>query len=132
MKLNILKIDLDLKSKKKAVVQVAQRIDYLEKYFNFPEDYFKKIELIKKNSYGCKITLKDNLLDSRNVIFFQLIFGSDWRKEINTFYNDVALKMDYSNRLFTIKPYGEDFKSAIIEDISQEVRETIKNKKWLH
>lgn len=126
MKKNILKIDLDLKNRTQAVNQLVERISYFKSVFEVDYSFWKKIELVKKSRYGAKITLSKEI-NHKHLIILQLVFGSDWRKEINTFYNSEVLKMDYSNRLFTTKPYGNKLKTAEIEDITEEILKNLKN-----
>ena len=121
MELNILRIDLDEPNRKEAIEQLAERIKYF-KDFGFADlKYWHKIELVKKRTYGARITLIEPVRDSRSIITLQLVFGSDWRKEINTFFNDVVLEMDYSNRLFNGKAYKKGFMVVDPEDVTEEV-----------
>lgn len=132
MKLNTLKIDLDVRTRKKALNMVSDRISYFNNVFKVPLSYWGKIELIKKTRYSCKITLSKNMKDEKNIIIFQLLFGSDWQKEVNTFYNSNVLKMDYSNRMFDIKNYDDKFKTAIKEDVTSIVLENVKSPRILN
>jgi len=147
MNRKILKIDLDLKTREEAISLLMERMKYFKDIFGVEYTYWKKIELVKKTRYSARIFLKKDLLDDKNIIILQLIFGSDWRKEINTFYNSQALKMSYSNRMFDMKYYNKKFKYAEVEDITEELRFNLKYnvqvsnwikfavfkiRKWLH
>ena len=129
MRKNVLKIDLDLYSREEAVNTIVERIRYFRDIMGVPVGYWYKIELLRKTRYSCKIHIIKPVKDERSIIMLQLIFGSDWRKELNTFYNAEVLKMEYSNRLFTIKNYNDGFLEAKIEDITLEVRGMIKSPK---
>ncbi len=146
MRKNVLKIDLDLETREEAIKSIVERMRYFRNIFGVPFNYWQKIELLKKTRYSAKIHLIKPVKDERSIIILQLVFGSDWRKELNTFYNSEVLKMEYSNRLFTIKNYSDGFLEAQIEDITDEARKRAENplifslsrlilskiKKWLH
>lgn len=122
MEYNILKIDLDLHSKKKAVTHLRERLAYMHDLGFFSIAHIDTIQLIKKSSYGAKITLKCDL-SATCIILFQSILGSDWRKEINTFINYYHFNMQYSNRLFTCKRYKDgSFKIAKLIDVTEEIK----------
>ena len=123
MELNILRIDLDEPKRKKALAAVAERLRYFNDFEFIGLDYWHKIELIKKRTYGVKITLNKPAKDAKSIMFMQLIFGSDWRKEINTFFNHEVLEMDYSNRLFNGKAYKKGFYMGTCEDVTQELKQ---------
>lgn len=123
MDLQVLKIDLDARTRKEAIEILAERIRYFDQIMNVKPKYWTKIELIHKTSYGARIRLLKPLKDVRNIIILECCFGSDWRKEINTYYNAVVLGMDYSNRLFLAKRYGSKYIIGTKEDVTAEVLE---------
>lgn len=122
MKKNVLKIDLDLDSREEAIKTIVERMRYFKNLFGVDYKYWYKIELLRKTKYSARIHILKPVKDERSIIILQLVFGSDWRKELNTFYNSEVLKMEYSNRLFTIKNYNDRFLEAEIEDITDEAR----------
>lgn len=146
MRKNVLKIDLDLDSREEAIRQIVERMRYFKTIFGVDYKYWQKIELLKKTRYSAKIHILKPVKDEKSIIILQLVFGSDWRKELNTYYNSQVLKMDYSNRLFNGKNYGNKFKFAEVEDITEEARQRAEHpiitnlarfvlykiKKWLH
>lgn len=132
MNLNVLKIDLDARTKEEAIEILAERIKYLKEVMNLPLGYWTKIELIHKKSYGARIRILKPMKDVRNIVIMELILGSDWRKEINTYYNAVVLGMDYSNRLFIGKRYGNKFIVGSRIDVTQEVKEEAKKTKVIN
>ena len=97
-------------------------------------DNIEKIELIKKTTYGCKITLKKPFKHPKDIIIFQLYLGSDYRKEVNTLLNHFKLGMEYSNRLFTVKRYkGGKLRYANIIDITEiVVNKVMSNKRKIN
>jgi hypothetical protein len=106
MELDVLKIDLDFHLKKSTINLLKERLSYLHDLSIFDSSIIKKIELIHKTKYSCKIYLKENVFDEKNIILLQLLLGSDWMKEANTFLNHFKYKMKYSNRLFDAKNYN--------------------------
>lgn len=126
MKLNVLKVDLDANSKEEAIEILAERIRYLNQIMGLPLGMWTKIELIHKTTYGARIRLLKPLQDVRNVIIMEFCLGSDWRKEINTYYNSVVLGMEYSNRLFIAKRYGSKFIVGEKFDVTREVKQRSK------
>jgi len=132
MDLKCLKIDLDARTRKEAIEILSERIRYFDQIMNLKPKMWQKIELIHKTSYGARIVLLKPLKDERNIIIFELLFGSDWRKEINTYYNAVVLGMDYSNRLFLAKRYGSKYVVGSREDVTKEVLEEAKKTKVIN
>lgn len=117
----ILKIDLDIKNKKKALEIVSERLSYMHDLSFFSIENIDRIHLIKKTGFGAKIYLKKPV-SIHLLIILQLMLGSDYRKEVNTMLNFFKLEMQYFNRLFDIKMYKDGkIKEAKIFDITQEV-----------
>ncbi|MFW6282490.1 MAG: hypothetical protein ACOC1P_00350 [Minisyncoccales bacterium] len=130
MELNILKIDLDEKCYRKAFNQIRHRLCYMNDLSFFDIEIIEKIELQRKTSFGCKIYLKENLPSEKDVIMFQLLFGSDYMKEVNTILNHFKFKMEYSNRLFDCKRYkGGKIKSAKKFNVTEEIIDFVKDEK---
>lgn len=130
MELDILRIDLDIPRKDNAIKHLIERISYMHDIGFYPIDMIESIVLLKKSSYGCYVKLKVPLKEENNVVLFQLILGSDWRKEINTLINHHVLNMEYSNRLFIVKRYkGGKLKLGKKIDITDLIKEKILNQK---
>ncbi len=124
MELKILKIDLDMKSKVSAILHLQERLAYFHDIKFFYADNIKSIDLIKKASYGARIVLNSHLPTEKDVVLFQLLLGSDYKKEVNTLLNHFKFKMDYSNRLFTSKRYKNgEIKTAKIIDVTRQIKE---------
>ena len=126
--MNILKLDLDIKTKQKAILHLQQRLEYIISLRLFNLKLIKKIELIKKKTYGCKIYLKSELADELKLICFQLLLGSDYRKEAFVIARHFLHKVEYSNRLYDIKQYPND-KILISKriDITKDILEYFEN-----
>jgi len=120
---NILKIDLDLEFYEESKELIRTRLTYLNSLNILSITNIKKIELIKKNKYSCKITLVKDLLNPYYIIIFQAILGDDWRRIAITF-RDLKLGMSNYNRLFNIKTYsnGEVIEGDVI-DITKDILE---------
>lgn len=117
----ILKIDLDFKSKKKSINLLNERLKFLNEINILPIKYIIKIELIKKNNYSAKIYLKKSLKDKKDIIILQSILGTDYKHTSITF-RDFKLNIQNYNRLFDIKRYPDgSYKKAKIFDISKEI-----------
>lgn len=121
MEKNILKIDLDLKFKASAMKQLKERLAYMHDLKFFDIKNIKRIELIKKTSYGSRIVLHEDIPEEL-IVVIQLMLGSDYRKEVNTMINHFKLGMAYSNRLFTVKRYrANKLKKARVINVTQEI-----------
>lgn len=96
---SILKLDLDFKYISEVYELLKERLWYLfitHNEYNYPFLDFRqidRIELIKKKSYSVKIYFNYPIVSSRSyenatelesLVFFQLLMGSDFKKEINT------------------------------------------------
>jgi len=134
VELNILKLDLDIQTKDLA-------IDHLFKLFSYATDIgflkinkIKKIELVKKTTYGARIYLKFDLKNLNNVVMLQSIFGSDPLKEMNVLINHHKLNMIFSNRIFDIKRYPDgSYKFSKLIDITNIIFKKVKDeqrKRW--
>jgi len=132
MELNILKVDIDFRFKRNTIKLLIERLSYIHDLGLYDCNQIKKIELIFKTKYGCKIYLKKDLYDEKNIILFQLLLNSDYMKEVNTILNHFKFNMDYSNRMFDCKryKYGE-IKIGKIYDVTDEVLNKVlkKNRK---
>lgn len=132
--LNILRVDLDLKTKKECMNHLKERLSYFQdlNFLNFRR--IKKIVLIKKKTYSVKITLDIKLKRYHSIILLESLLGSDYRKQVNCLINYNILGMKhYPDRLFTIKRYkGEGFIVAKTEDITLEIMDYIylDREKW--
>jgi len=124
MELNILKIDLDEEHYNRAIKTLKQRLSYLCDLGMFNCDLIESIFIIKKSKHSVKIYLTENLFDEKNVIILQLLLGSDYMKEVNTFMNHFKFKMSYSNRMFDVKRYKDQ---SIISCTRYDVTKEIKN-----
>ena len=102
----VLKIDLDCRTKSKAIAILKERLAYCHDLNFFHAKQIVRVELIKKSSYGARIRLNTGWKPEW-IVILQLILGSDWQKEVNTLINHFKLEMEYSNRLFTVKRYKE-------------------------
>jgi hypothetical protein len=129
MELNILKVDLDIKFKSFAINTLIERLSYMHDLNFYDCNEIKKIELIFKTTYGCKIYLKSDLYGEKNVIIIQLLLGSDFMKEINTMLNHFKFNMNYSNRMFDCKRYkGGQIKIGKIFDVTVEILKQVLHK----
>lgn len=126
----MLRIDLDIPNKEKAIKHIVNRLSYMNDISFYSISRIESIVLIKKSSYGAYITLKKPLKNENNIVLFQLILGSDWRKEVNTLLNHHILGMKYSNRLFSVKRYKDgEIKVGNKIDITQLVKKRVLSKK---
>ena len=114
----ILKVDLDLLSKKKSIEQIQDRLYFLYRINLINIKDITKIELYKKSKYSCKIYVSKEIVDSQTLILFQSILGSDWKHTAVTF-RDYKLGIKKFNRLFQVKRYTDGtYKCARVEDIT--------------
>lgn len=129
MEQNILKIDLDKPSQSSAVTLLKHRLAYLHDLGILEFHNIESIFLVEKTKFGAKIHLKQNI-NEHNIIFLQLVLGSDWRKEVNTFMNHFIMNMEYSNRLFDCKRYkGGELKFSRKISVYEAVRMYVLNPK---
>jgi len=132
--LNILKLDLDLNTKKETISYLFEKLSYAHDLSFLRINKIDKIELIKKKTYGAKIYLNFNFSNFNNLILFQSILGSDYKKEMNSLINYHKLKFNYSNRLFDIKRYSDgSYIIAEVLDITKIIKDLINNserKEW--
>lgn len=127
MEKNILKIDCDCESLEETIDLIVERCSYLHDTGFLPFKHFNKIIAGKKTKFNVKIYLNCDLREEF-IIMLQLIFNSDWRKEINTIVNHYVLKMDYSNRMFDIKRYKSgNLKYSKKYNITSIVEEKVRN-----
>jgi len=121
---NILRIDLDIKTKRKAIEHLKERLNYLIHLNWFKRDTILKVELNKKKTYGCKIYLSKYV--SIDYMFrTQLLLGSDYKKECCAMINYYKLGMThYFDRLFEHKRYPNGkFKHSKLMDVTNEIFE---------
>lgn len=129
MNKKVLKIDLDQPNYNKAIKQIRDRLCYMHDIGFLYADAIEKIVIIHKTSYACKIVLNIEF-EPLWIVALQLLFGSDYMKETNTLINHFKLKMDYSNRLFTVKRYkGGEIKVADEFDVTNKILKFVKSKK---
>lgn len=132
MNRDVLKVDLDLKDIRQVKKQLGIRLGYLHDIHLFNFNHISLIEAGKKKTWNAKIYLKNNIKEEQ-VLFLQLILGSDWRKEANTILNHYHLGMKYSNRMFDIKIYYnlQNIMKARKVDITEDVKKRVfdKNRK---
>lgn len=125
MENNILRIDLDIKTKKQAIKHLNQRLSYFHDIKFLYVNKIKKIELIKKSTYGCRIFLNCKFKPVW-IILLQSLLGSDYMKEVNTCINHFRDGMQYSNRLFIVKRYTDNtLKTAQIIDVTKQIKDYI-------
>ena len=124
---NILKIDLDIKLKKDVMIHLIERLNFFIKVDFLESKDIIRIELIKKQTYGCLIYLDPGTfkLSFDKLVIMQLLFGSDYKKETCSLLNYHAYKYNYANRLFTVKRYSS---GKIIKAKIMNVTNTIKSK----
>ncbi len=106
MNKKVLKIDLDMKNLNEAVELIRNRLCYMNDINFLNSNAIDKIVFLHKTTYGCKIFLNIEF-EPLWIVSLQLLLGSDYQKETNTLINHFKLKMDYSNRLFTVKRYSD-------------------------
>ena len=102
-----LKVDLDLENFVDTIELIITKFRYL--HYNEILDFrnVEEIILYKKTNFSMKVILKKPLSNVEQVIIFQSILGSDWKKEACTFKNYFIHKISYWNRLFDIKRYPD-------------------------
>lgn len=130
LELNLLRVDLDIPTKKEAIKHLKGRLSYFNDVeFMFP-DNFVKLDLIYKTKYSVKIHLKENLKSPKDIILLQVLLGSDWMKEVNTILNHYKFQMEYSNRMFNCKRYTNGkIKIAKKIDVTEEILNYVSDKK---
>lgn len=118
---NVLRIDLDIKTREEAILFLQDRLSYLIHLKWIAKEMILRIELNKKTTYGCKIYLSKYV--SVDYTFkTQLLLGSDYKKECCAMINYYKLNMNYYDRLFTSKRYPNgEFKHSVIEDITNKI-----------
>lgn len=129
MESNILRIDLDIKTYNKTIKLLKERLSYMHDIRFMDISFIKKIELIYKSNYSCKIYCNHNF-SPEWIVILQLLLGSDYMKEVNTLINHFKLDMQYSNRMFTVKRYKNNkIIEAEIIDITNKIINYIKSNK---
>ena len=125
----ILKVDLDIKTKKHAINKLKKRFAYMHDIKFFDIDRVLGIYLIKKSSFGALVFLRKELNSEKDVVIMQLMLGSDYRKEANTLLNHYFLEMEYSNRLFLLKRYKQgEIKKAKQYNVTKEIKDYVMSK----
>jgi len=115
----IIKIDLDIQDKQEAIETINQRLSFLVKIGLFEWKYIKKVELLYKITYSCRIFINKSFTDKLDLIIFQSILGDDFKRTAIT-WRDYNLGMKDFNKLFTIKKYIDDtYITAEIIDITE-------------
>lgn len=93
---NELKLDFDKKFDRRGFFK---RLHVLMKLFNFKI----KINEEKKTRHGCHIRLwMSKKFENKDIVFFQLLLGSDWRREMFNYYR-VLKNVKHWNVLFKRK-----------------------------
>lgn len=128
MRQNLLKIDTDTRTALETINLLKDRLSYMHDMGVFYAQGVDRIVLGFKTRWNAKIYLKKNI-EPAQIIMFQLILGSDWRKECNTILNHYILNMEYSNRMFDIKRYNNGkVIVAKTKEVTTEIKEYILNK----
>ena len=119
---HFLKVDLDIKSKSKAIKHLIHRLTFLHLMSVLSVENIAKIELIKKSSYSVRITTKNELVNVDLIVIIQLLLGSDYKKEAHTIRNFYVYGFQYFNRLFSYKCYSNnEVISSQFIDITQQI-----------
>lgn len=121
----ILKLDLDLKSRKKVIKLLTYRLIFLQDLkILFIKDIVK-IEMLKKNNYSARIYISKQLKTPIHIIIIQSILGSD-SKFIGVIFRDYLLGIKNWNRQFHIKQNIDgSFIEAKVWDITSEIKNNI-------
>ena len=123
----ILKLDLDLTTRKEVKELLIERLTFLDKTNILPKKYINKIESIHKNNYSVKIYLNKFLKDKKDLIILQSILGGD-PKHIAITFRDYELGIKNFNRLFDVKRnVNGEFKYAKVYDITFEILSNLEN-----
>jgi hypothetical protein len=123
MENDILKVDLDIKTKSKSIKLITERLKFLNDVNVLKFKYVKNIILVKKNTYSVKIYLNKRLTTS-NLLLFQSILGDDYKRTAVTF-RDYKLGIRHFNRMFDTKRY---ITGDYIHSENTPIYELIKNK----
>lgn len=128
--MNILKIDYDeFRTLPEVKTELKKRLSYIYDLKLISLKYLRKIETVKKTNYCVRIYFTKNFKCESDIIILQLLLGSDWMKETNTYLNHFVLNMQYSNRIFTTKRYkGNKIKTAKIKNITLNILTYLKSK----
>ena len=121
--MNIIKVDLDIKDKSEAIKVIKDRLNFLlySRIGLLKRNLIKKIELVYKSNYSCRIYLNKSFKDPLLLLLLQSILGDDY-KHTAISLRDYMLGIENFNRLFTYKRYpDQSFKKAKIIDITKEV-----------
>lgn len=114
---DILKVDLDLKTKFVMVKRLKKQLYFLDKSKILSPKTIIKIETLYKNAYSLRIYLNIEL-PPKDKIIIQAILGDDI-KRVAVNYRDYMFNIKDWNRLFTTKKYiNGDIKKAVIKDIT--------------
>ncbi len=125
----LFKVDLDIKTKNKALDFLILRIKYLISFGILKLKDIEKIELIKKNSYSVKIYYKKEIINDDLIILIQSVLGDDFKRTMICL-RDLYLGIENWNRLFDIKRYPNGkYKIAKKLDVTKEIKEKLKNEK---
>lgn len=121
MDLDILKIDLDLEDEQTSINLIKERITFLINIGLLKKSLIKKIILIKKTNYSCKIYLNKPFKEPLLLLLFQSLLSDDY-KHTGISLRDYLQGVDNWNRLFNIKRYSNgEYKKSIEKDITTEV-----------
>lgn len=128
-KTNILRIDLDMETKKQCIEHIWVRLAYLNDISAFFYKNIRSITLIQKKRFGCKIILKKPILINFS-IHLESILGDDWRRNINVLVNYHKYNMKYYDRIFDIKFYKDEaYITGIEHDITKIISKKVNNPK---
>ncbi|MHA1381181.1 MAG: hypothetical protein ACTSRG_22665 [Candidatus Helarchaeota archaeon] len=124
--LNIIKIDFDLLDVGEVIKILHERLQFLIKLKMFNKKLIKKVELLKKDFYSCKIYLNKSAKNPETLILFQSILGDDYKRTIITL-RDFNSGVRNWNRLFLIKRYiSGEYKKANLKNITKIILDKLK------
>ena len=124
----ILKIDLDLKTKKEAIKVLRYRLIFLQDLKILFLKNIIRIELLKKKNYSARIYINEKPKNELYIIIIQAILGDD-DKRVGVNFRDYLLGIKNYNRSFNAKLYADgSIIYAQIENVTKEVFSKIKIK----
>lgn len=124
----ILKIDLDLNTKKKSIDLLTERLKFFNQTKILLFSDIENIILIKKKNFSVKIYLKKEIKSPEIIILFQSMLGDDYKRTAITI-RDLILGIRNFNRMFDGKLYVDGkFKFSKEINIYLELSERINKK----
>ncbi|MHA1381428.1 MAG: hypothetical protein ACTSRG_23925 [Candidatus Helarchaeota archaeon] len=114
-------MDLDIEKYYDSVNHIYERLKYLDDIKLLPKILIKRIVLIQKKNFSCKIYLKKEAKTPVHLILFQSIIGEDFKRTALTL-RDFECGLRNFNRMFDLKRYPDgEYISSQNLDITKKI-----------